>query len=58
VLVPSIGRDDLTRDEAWTYAALNASANQLARHLVREHRVGPTSSSACSPSARSKWSSR
>ncbi|MEP7308333.1 MAG: amino acid adenylation domain-containing protein [Acidobacteriota bacterium] len=46
VVVPSLDRDevdrhDSNRDQVWTYGALNARANQLARSLVRRHRVGP-----------------
>jgi amino acid adenylation domain-containing protein/non-ribosomal peptide synthase protein (TIGR01720 family) len=39
--LPAIGRDDGSRDMAWTYGELNARANQLAHWLVREHGVGP-----------------
>jgi len=41
VRVPAIGRDDLDQDATWTYAELNARANQLARCLALRHGVGP-----------------
>ncbi|MBA3949138.1 MAG: amino acid adenylation domain-containing protein, partial [Acidobacteria bacterium] len=41
VLAPAIGRDDTDGDAVWTYAELNARANQLAHMLVNRHGVGP-----------------
>ena len=41
VRVPAIGRDDMDQDATWTYAELNARANQLARRLASRYGVGP-----------------